>query len=76
MGMVYLPTGACNSICIGYLVYSSYADRTNKADGIGHSAHLYGALWGILFFVVAAPEIMGAFTTELMKGPTMPGIFK
>ena len=72
---IYPPVPAI-VFAIGYLVYSSYADRTNKADGIGHSAHLYGALWGILFFVVAAPEIMGAFTTELMKGPTMPGIFK
>jgi len=36
---------------IGYILYSSWADQTNKADGIGHSAHLFGALWGIVFII-------------------------
>ena len=72
---IYPPVPAI-VFAIGYLVYSSWADKTNKADGIGHSAHLYGALWGILFFVVAAPEMIGSFTHAFMQGPTMPGIFK
>jgi len=60
---------------IGYLVYSSWADRTNKADGIGHSAHLYGALWGILFFFATQPQMIGHFIEQLMQGPSKPSFF-
>lgn len=72
---VYPPVPAI-VFAIGYLAYSHWADKTNKADGIGHSAHLYGAIWGLLFFVVAAPGELSTFATEFLKGPTIPGIFK
>jgi membrane associated rhomboid family serine protease len=71
---IYPPVPAI-VFAVGYLVYSSWADRSNKADGIGHSAHLYGALWGILFFVVSAPQMIGQFTARLMEGPSMPSFF-
>jgi len=57
---------------VGYLAYSSWADKTNKSDNIGHSAHLYGALWGIVFFLATKPEMFGVFMDRLMEGPTMP----
>ncbi len=60
---------------IGYIFYSSWADRTNRADGIGHSAHLYGALWGIVFFFGTQPRMIGHFFNELMQGPSMPNFF-
>jgi len=59
------------------LIYSSWADQ-NKSDGIGHSAHLWGAIYGIVFILVAdilfLPDInlMGFFFNQLMEGPTMP----
>lgn len=57
---------------VGYLFYSSWADRTNKADGIGHSAHLYGALWGIVFFLATKPEMFIDFGQKLLQpqGPS------
>ena len=60
---------------IGYLIYSSWADKTNKADGIGHSAHLYGAIWGIVFFLLTKPEMFTRFMSKLMEGPSMPSFF-
>ncbi len=71
---IYPPVPAI-VFAIGYLAYSSYADRTNKADGIGHSAHLYGALWGIVFFLVTKPEMFTYFVDQLMQGPTKPPFF-
>jgi len=35
-----------------YLVYSAYSARRG-GDNIGHSAHLYGALFGVLYVVLA-----------------------
>lgn len=39
-----------------YIGYSSWADQKNKNDGIGHSAHLYGALAGIILTLILIPE--------------------
>ena len=70
---IYPPVPAI-VFAVGYLAYSSYADRTNKADGIGHSAHLYGALWGIAFFLITKPEMFTNFI-ELLMQPTKPPFF-
>ena len=68
---IYPPVPAI-VFAIGYLWYSSWADRTNRADGIGHSAHLYGAIWGIVFFLVTQPGQFPLFINELLQGPSMP----
>ena len=34
---------------VGYMFYSSYADKRG-GDNIGHSAHLYGSVFGLLIF--------------------------
>jgi len=60
---------------IGYLFYSSWADKTNRADGIGHSAHLWGALWGIAFYLTSNPSAIMDFWYRLMQGPSMPSFF-
>lgn len=39
-----------------YIGYSSWADKNNKNDGIGHSAHLYGALAGIILTLILLPQ--------------------
>ncbi len=59
---------------VGYIFYSSWADKTNRADGIGHSAHLYGALWGIIFFVVTLSDKIPDFLEKLMR-PSLPNWF-
>jgi len=68
---IYPPVPAI-IFAIGYLFYSSWADKTNKADGIGHSAHLFGALWGIVFFLFTKPEMINHFLTMLQqpRGPS------
>ena len=71
---IYPPVPAI-VFAVGYLVYSSWADRSNKADGIGHSAHLYGALWGLVFFLSTKPEVFSSFVQKLMEGPSRPPFF-
>jgi len=71
---IYPPVPAI-VFAVGYLIYSSWADRTNKADGIGHSAHLYGALWGLVFILATKPEMFSYFFELLMQGPTKPPFF-
>lgn len=56
---------------VAYVIYSSWASK-NRNDNIGHDAHLYGALFGVLFTLVTIPEVFRIFTSALMEGPTWP----
>ena len=46
---------------IGFLFYSSYMAKNEVQDGIGHSAHYYGALFGILFISLFQPLVFTNF---------------
>ena len=55
---------------VGYLIYSGWAARRNRPGFggrmIGHSAHLWGALFGVLFVSVVKPEVLFAFINQLI----------
>ena len=60
---------------IGYLWYSSYMDKQGR-DNIGHNAHLWGAVYGLVFVISIAllykPELLNLFIDQLLVGPGMP----
>lgn len=47
-----------------YLGYTIWMDRRN-ADRINHSAHLWGAAYGVVFLIVMDPRVIGVFLDEL-----------
>jgi membrane associated rhomboid family serine protease len=47
-----------------YLAYEFYMSRRGK-DNIGHDAHFWGALFGIIFTLAAKPAIFTAFLVQL-----------
>lgn len=49
---------------VAYVAYSIYMDR-QRSDNINHSAHLWGAAYGVLFTVLAAPRVIGHFLEQL-----------
>ena len=49
-----------------YIGYSIYMDRQNK-DNINHSAHLWGAAYGVLFLLAMEPRLFGNFVGQLMQ---------
>ena len=49
-----------------YLVYSFYMDRRGQ-DNINHSAHLWGAAFGIAFTLVLKPEVFSFFLYQLSQ---------
>lgn len=59
---------------VGYLIYSQWA-QNNKNDNIGHSAHLYGAIYGLAFIIIAKPSIAKLFFDKIMEGPIWPPPF-
>ena len=52
---------------IGYVAYSIYLDKRG-GDNINHSAHLWGAAYGVLFTVAVEPGVLPAFLVKL-SGP-------
>jgi len=64
-------------LAVGYIWYSSYMDKKGT-DHIGHNAHLTGAIYGIVFIVVASlllkPELIDYMIAQLLAGPKpLPG---
>ena len=47
-----------------YLAYSVYMAK-NGRDNIGHNAHFYGAIFGIVFTVIAVPHVISNFFQQL-----------
>jgi membrane associated rhomboid family serine protease len=49
-----------------YLVFSFYMGRKSN-DGINHDAHLYGALFGLLFCAVLYPASLPQFIEQILS---------
>jgi len=47
-----------------YILYSIQMGK-RKMDNINHDAHLYGALYGIIFSVVSDPQVIYKFVTQI-----------
>lgn len=62
-------------IGVGYLWYSSYMDKRGVGN-IGHNAHLWGAIYGIAFIIIASilfnPNILSYMVHVLAEGPKAP----
>jgi membrane associated rhomboid family serine protease len=48
-----------------YLIYSYYQGKRG-ADNINHEAHLYGALFGILFSIIVDVSVLGRFVDQVV----------
>lgn len=49
-----------------YVVYSIWAERRNK-NAINHSAHLWGAAYGVLMTIILDPLIIPHFLSQLLN---------
>lgn len=50
---------------IVYLAYTIYMDR-QRADRINHSAHLWGAVYGVVFTLLIEPRVARVFLDRLL----------
>ncbi|MCF8304174.1 MAG: rhomboid family intramembrane serine protease [Bacteroidales bacterium] len=50
-----------------YLIYSAYMARRGS-DNVGHDAHFWGAVFGILFTIALKPALVGHFFNQLLQG--------
>lgn len=50
-----------------YLLYSSWASK-NARDNIGHDAHFYGAVAGMVLSAILLPGTLGSFFEQFVSG--------
>lgn len=63
--ILFIPFGIPGFILGGlYLLYSYYQGR-NLGDNINHDAHLFGALYGVLFTVILFPQAISTFFDQI-----------
>ncbi|WP_109832365.1 rhomboid family intramembrane serine protease [Reichenbachiella versicolor] len=60
-GFICLPGFILGGI---YIVYS-YMKSDSLSDNINHDAHLYGAIFGLIFSVLVDPEVLSRFVDEI-----------
>lgn len=52
-----------------YMAYSIWAEKQKTGKKINHSAHLWGAAWGVVFFLAIQPDLLPAFFDQLLDPP-------
>ena len=53
-------------VALLYVGYSIWMDRRGR-DNVNHSAHLWGAAYGLLFTVLLEPKVLAHFTQTLFR---------
>ena len=63
--LFFIPIGIPSPIFgLLYLVYSAYMAKKGK-DNIGHSAHFWGAIYGVIFTIAIKPEFALDFISQI-----------
>jgi membrane associated rhomboid family serine protease len=63
--LFFIPIGIPAFIFgIIYLIYSAYMAR-NSHGHIGHAAHFWGAVYGVIFTVIFEPRLVMGFATKV-----------
>lgn len=52
---------------MGYTFYMDRQSRMGRGDNINHSAHLWGAIYGIVVTIVLEPGLVGYFFEQLLQ---------
>jgi len=68
-GLVDVPAIAYAVLFLAYTIYMS----RRGGDNVNHDAHLWGAIYGIVFTIIAHPRVVNTFLNELVH-PRFPSL--
>ena len=64
------PNVATGLYAVAYIAYTIHMDR-QRSDNVNHSAHLWGAAYGVVATVLVEPRLLGAFFGQLLRPSLM-----
>jgi membrane associated rhomboid family serine protease len=67
-GRLPIPSIVYAVLFLGYTIYMS----RRGGDNVNHDAHLWGAIYGIVFTIVARPSVVSSFLNELAHPRFLP----
>lgn len=65
MILVFIVPVPAILFAVAYVGYSMYMDRRG-GDNVNHSAHLWGAAYGVIFTIILEPRVIGLFVNQLL----------
>ena len=68
-GLVDVPAIAYAVLFLAYTIYMS----RRGGDNVNHDAHLWGAIYGVVFTIIAHPRVVNTFLNELVH-PRFPSL--
>ena len=68
MLLVFFVPAPAIVFAVIYVIYSLWAERSARGN-INHSAHLWGAAWGVAFMLLLEPRLLARFLEELVSPP-------
>ena len=71
MLLVFLIPVPAIVFAVAYVAYTFYMERRGT-DNINHSAHLWGALYGLLFTIIMEPRVVSFFLRNLLHPQLRP----
>lgn len=67
ISLFFIPIGIPSAIFgVLYLIYSAYMTKRAN-DNIGHSAHFWGAIFGVVFTIILKPKFALIFLEQLKE---------
>jgi len=65
---IFLPIFCLPGFIFGilFLIYSYYQGK-RMADNINHDAHLYGAVFGVIFSIIIEPRVIVSFFDQILN---------
>ncbi len=66
IGLIFLPKIPAFLFGGLYLLYSNYQAKKGN-DNIGHDAHIFGGLFGLVFIAIIYPNAIGDFIEQIMN---------
>jgi membrane associated rhomboid family serine protease len=67
IGLMFLPGSIPGFIFAGLYLFYCYYMAQNSNDNVGHSAHLIGSLYGVVFMIAVYPESLTRFIEQISQ---------
>ncbi len=67
LSLMFIPIPLPGFVFGGLYMFYSYYQAKRGSDNINHDAHIYGALFGVVFTVIIIPTAIANFIEQVLS---------